>query len=746
MNKTFRKLLVTVLSCLLLVGCSSPSGVTIDPSDAARDQLADSSGPAGSPWNDWFIYGVLTEQDEVRPQDDFFTAINKDWILEQTDEDYLEWSVVDEREYQIKDQMIGLFEGDAPEGEQYGHDLDNLKVMYDLAGDWDGRDRDGVRPVKAIVERLQAIKSLDEFTDWLCSDDYRLSQCWEASEDGKILGVGLYCLLPYVQEPGFGSGEDGPVRDDIPEDGYVVEIDPPSMELAPYLSEADALEEESDVDAFRKASDNAEIAYNLMLYIGLDEDEAADVLNDAMTLESLMEDGCSQESDYEDGEWLTFDELSQRKRFPLARIARAYGYGDASAYILYDPAWLKTMGDLYNEDNLHLFTSHALVGVLLDSAMMLDTQAYNFVANAGSWADDELESDVEQVEEEGSDESANEGETLNDEELDQWFKRDACKIAADALPVSYAKLYIEHFYGETTNDDVLEMTNDVLREYERMLQEEDWMSQETRDAAVAKLKAMKIQVGYPSTWQDTSAIEVQSRANGATLYDEVRKLRAVRLEKGLAALRDSDAASLWTSCMDVNAFYLAETNSVTIGAGILGGVYWPENGSYEERLAATGMTIGHEFSHAFDSYGANFDESGTYRNWWTDEDWDTFDQRVARVKKALSEIDPLGSGGYDGEQVCDECMADLGGLKVIMRLASQRPDFDYDKFFRAYARSWASVMTYDTAHNQLETDGHPLDRDRVNIPLREFDKFYETYGIKEGDGMWLDPKDRISVW
>lgn len=753
MNKMLRSLLTMVLTGALMVGCSSAPSVVIGNSEQTSG-VALETGPVGTPWKDWFVYGVLTERDQIRPQDDFFAAVNKDWILAHADEGY-GWSPVTEREEQIQDQMIGLLEGEAPQDEQYGQDLGNLKAFYELAGDWEGRDRDGVKPVRGIVNRLRAIDSLDQMTAWLCSDDYRLSQCWEMSADGGWVGVGLFGLSPYLQEKGFWTQEDGELPQDLPSEGYVLEIDSPSLALAPYLSEEDPQQDEETLDAFRTASDDSEIAYNMLLHVGFDEDTATDVLVNAIALESLVLDGYNPEGDAEDVEWFTYNELAHRDGFPLAQIIEAYGYGDAGAFMVYDPQWLETMDELYVPENLDLFVSHALVGVLLDSAQMLDSQAYDIVAEAGSWADWALESDEDAWDEgsateddAGSEESgaSEEGNAWSQEDTEQYFKRDVCSLTAGALPVSYAKVYTEHFYDEGTTQRVTQMVQAIVGEYERMLQEEDWLSQQTRDAAVKKLRAMTVKVGHPEVWQDTSQIKVGLRSEGSTLFGEVRNLRSIRLQERLASLRNSSADALWTDCMDVNAYYLTETNSITIGAGYLGGAFWSEDASYENLLASTGVTIGHEVSHAFDDYGANFDEVGAYRNWWTDEDYAKFEKRVARVRDALERIDPLGLGTYDGKQTCGECIADLGGMKVTMRLAAQQPSFDYDTFFRSYAKSWACLMTFDEASNLMDTDTHPLDRDRVNIPVREYDEFLETYGVKRGDGMWLDSKDRISVW
>lgn len=257
---------------------------------------------------------------------------------------------------------------------------------------------------------------------------------------------------------------------------------------------------------------------------------------------------------------------------------------------------------------------------------------------------------------------------------------------------------------------------------------------------------MRIQVGHPQSWPDTSGLEVTGSDEGGTLFSQTRRMAAWDLEQELYLLHHPNEGEYWRDCLETNAYYNAATNSITVGAGMLGGTYWPEDGSYEQRLAGVGTTIGHEISHAFDDYGAYFDENGDFEQWWSDDDLAEFERRVDAVTACLEALDPVGRGTYDGQAVCGEAIADMGGLKASMLVASKQKDFDYDEFFRAYARSWAGVMSVADADYYMACDTHPLDAHRVNVPLRELDEFYATYDIKESDGMWLDASERVSVW
>ena len=168
----------------------------------------------------------------------------------------------------------------------------------------------------------------------------------------------------------------------------------------------------------------------------------------------------------------------------------------------------------------------------------------------------------------------------------------------------------------------------------------------------------------------------------------------------------------------------------------------------EQNYARLGTIVGHEVSHSFDTTGYAFDSEGLAYGWFTNEDEVALRQRSDKLASYYSKLMylPRNNMPYTGTTVQGEAISDMGGVKCMLTLAEEIPDFDYDLFFRSFASMWARQTSYSVESNQAGQDEHPLGFFRTNVTLQQFDKFFETYGIGPGDGMYLAPEDRILVW
>jgi putative endopeptidase len=207
----------------------------------------------------------------------------------------------------------------------------------------------------------------------------------------------------------------------------------------------------------------------------------------------------------------------------------------------------------------------------------------------------------------------------------------------------------------------------------------------------------------------------------------------------------------WTDDLPVfkvNAGYTATINGITFPAGIFQGEFYDINAAKEKNLGAIGMVIAHEISHAFDNNGAKFDENGNVRNWWTEEDYEKF-QNLCQAAVSLFDGKEYVPGlATDGTQTLRENIADMGGFACALAVAeSTIQDVDYKAFFESNATLWRmSRGSRARMEYMLSADTHSPSVLRTNINLQNTDKFYEVYDIKEGDGMYLAPDKRVRIW
>ena len=196
----------------------------------------------------------------------------------------------------------------------------------------------------------------------------------------------------------------------------------------------------------------------------------------------------------------------------------------------------------------------------------------------------------------------------------------------------------------------------------------------------------------------------------------------------------------------IGAMYTPYNNSINIFAGILNGEYYNEGMSYEQMLGGIGFTIGHEISHAFDTNGSQYDKDGAVSNWWTEEDFAAYRERVDKLAAWYDGFIPFEGAEYHGEDVQTEVCSDMASMKCMLAIAAEKEDFDYDAFFRQFAANWRDQSTLASLENKIQIDSHPMHYMRINATLAQFDEFLNFYGITEGDGMYIAPEDRVAVW
>ena len=317
-----------------------------------------------------------------------------------------------------------------------------------------------------------------------------------------------------------------------------------------------------------------------------------------------------------------------------------------------------------------------------------------------------------------------------------------------ALKWAVAQLYTEAYLHEEDKERITELVNEIKKAYHGILEDADFLSDETREKAIEKLDAIRPCVLYPDSWEkyEYKGLDFKGPKDGGTLWEALQAIEAYEAKEEIEEFLNPVDKEKWTvSPQTFNCGYQPLTNSIYIlGAYARGDIYNSEM-SDEEVLAKLGVSIGHEISHAFDRTGAQFDKDGNMKNWWTKEDKEEFKKRNAKLAEYYNAIHPWEGQDLKGSIMTGEACADMAGMKVALRVASEKENFDYDKFYRAFADLWFVKENLMMARAGIE-DEHPLQYLRINCTLQQFDEFLDYYGITEGDDMYLAPEDRVNIW
>jgi putative endopeptidase len=280
-----------------------------------------------------------------------------------------------------------------------------------------------------------------------------------------------------------------------------------------------------------------------------------------------------------------------------------------------------------------------------------------------------------------------------------------------------------------------------------------WMDDATRVQALKKLSTFDPRIGYPAKWRDYSAFAVEK----GTLFENVRNGRAFDWKRRAARLNQPVDRSEWRmNAQTVNASYSPLSNQITFPAGILQPPFFDPKADPAVNYGAIGAVIGHEIGHGFDDQGREFDETGTVRNWWTEETNRKFLAATDRLGAQYNAHCPLPNTCVNGKLTMGENIGDLGGLEMAyaaykLSLKGQpAPVIDGftgdQRFFLAFGQVWRSQMREDALRNLILTNPHSPGDARASIPVRNIDAWYAAFDVKPGDKAYIAPEQRVRIW
>lgn len=304
--------------------------------------------------------------------------------------------------------------------------------------------------------------------------------------------------------------------------------------------------------------------------------------------------------------------------------------------------------------------------------------------------------------------------------------------------------YGKHYFGEQAKRDIQQMVESMVGIYQERLSQNTWLSPETREKAIIKLKTLGIHVGYPDT---IPAIYSQFHVEKEQplLHNALRFSRLSREDQFSKWNQLVDREEWEMSADTVNAYYHPFRNIIVFPAAILQAPFYSLEQSSSQNFGGIGAVIAHEISHAFDNNGALFDEFGNLNNWWTESDKKHFQ---ALADDMIAEFDSLeiADGKVNGKLTVSENIADAGGLSCALEAAKKEEQVDLAAFFINWATIWRMKARPEYTQLLLAIDVHAPNKLRANIQAKNLKDFYQTFDIQPTDPMYLAPEKRVSIW
>ena len=315
------------------------------------------------------------------------------------------------------------------------------------------------------------------------------------------------------------------------------------------------------------------------------------------------------------------------------------------------------------------------------------------------------------------------------------------------------QLYVDKYFNLAAKVRMLELVNNLEHSFDSRIKKLDWMSEETKQRALAKLHAFVKKIGFPDKWKDYVGLEIKRD----DFLGNIRRCNQWFYEENINKLgKPIDKTEWGMTAPTVNAYYSPQKNEIVFPAGILRFPFFDFNADDAINYGGIGAVIGHEMTHGFDDQGRQFDADGNLQDWWTKADADEFKKRADEVVQQYNGYVILDTLHVNGKLTLGENLADLGGLSIAYEAFKNTKEGKSNKkidgftpdqrFFLNWSQVWRNNILPEAAAQRILTDNHSPGMYRSNGPLTNMDAFYKAFDVKPGDAMYKAPEERTRIW
>ena len=347
------------------------------------------------------------------------------------------------------------------------------------------------------------------------------------------------------------------------------------------------------------------------------------------------------------------------------------------------------------------------------------------------------------------------GKTMSGRKEDHPRWKRATSQVESQMGEALGKMYVERYFPASSKERMEKLVKNLQTSLAERIKAQDWMSDDTKKAALDKLEAFYVKIGYPNKWKDMSGLTIDPKLS---YYENVQNCRKFWNDWDInyRAGKPVDKDEWFMTPQTVNAYYNPTTNEICFPAGILQRPFFDPEADDAFNYGAIGVVIGHEMTHGFDDQGRNYDKNGNMTDWWTASDAENFNKRAAVCADFFSAIKVLPDLNANGKLTLGENLADHGGLQVsynaYKNATKDNPLKEIDgltadqRFFLAYAGVWAANITEEEIRNRTKSDPHSLGEWRVNGALPHVDAWYDAFNVKPTDKLYLPKEKRMQLW
>ncbi|MFT5705012.1 MAG: putative endopeptidase [Shewanella sp.] len=693
-----KSLIAIALASTFLAGCgtSDTTNADIKSTEVEKKVALASANKAelGS-------FGVdLTARNEtVKPGDDFFMYSSGTWydnyIMPADKTRFGAFTGLAER----SEKQVKAIIDDIASRSDLNAEEQLIADFYQAYMDTDTANKLGITPIQASLDQIAAIKSTDDLTKVFGS-------AWLTGATSPIAGGMWFNRLdPNQYEMSIGASGLG-----LPDRSY-------------YLEDSERF--------VNIRSAYVEHIAEMLAFAGIKDGKARATA--ILALETKMAEGQWPREKRRNRD-LT---LNQVKRADLAKQYPGFNWDLYFAETGYQvpqlnvsqPEPIKAMITLTNQQPLNVWQDYLTFHTISNNANLLseDIYAANFAFN---------------------------GKTLNGQEEPRPRWKRAISEMSDTQSLGFAigKVYVGRYFPESSKQQMAELVENLRTSLGQRIDGLDWMGDETKVNAHAKLAAFTPKIGYPDVWKEFDGLTLTNK----DLMGNIQNLRQFFKADSIAKELEKTDRNRWgMTPQRVNAYYNSSFNEIVFPAAILQPPFFDPNADPAVNYGGIGAVIGHEMGHGFDDQGSKSDANGIQRNWWTDADRAAFDAKADSLAAQYSKYEPIPDNFVNGRNSLGENIGDVGGLSMAYHAyqlslnGKEAPIIDGvtgdQRFFLAWAQVWKEKRTEQSMLNQLRAGTHAPGQYRAQAP-RNHDAWYKAFDVKPGDELYLPEDQRVRIW